>query len=91
MTNQEKGKRTERTSLNNPGSNKPMQGTVANCERLNVRSEPSMNGKIITTLLKGAPITIIDRGFGAWTKIDINSEAEAYVMSRYIEITSSGD
>lgn len=90
MTYQEKEKRTERTSLNSPGENKPIRGIVTDCERLNVRTEPSMNGKIITSLSKGAPVTIIDKGFGEWTKIDIGSKEEAYVMSKYITI-DTGD
>lgn len=91
MNNQEKEKRTEHTSLNNPGSNKPIQGMIIDCERLNVRSEPSMNGKIMCTLPKDSTVTVLDGGFGEWSKICTDSKEEAYAMSKYIKIVKRGD
>ena len=68
---------------------KAVTGTVVNCEKLNVRSAPSLNAKINLTLSKGEGVVIlelVERPDGEdFYKIG-NPEHPEYVMAKYIKL-----
>jgi murein DD-endopeptidase MepM/ murein hydrolase activator NlpD len=62
-------------------------GTVVNAERLNVRTGPSVNNEIKTTINKGTVVEIISTENG-WSLINING-VRGYVSSYYIKSNST--
>jgi hypothetical protein len=72
-----------------PETPKTVIGTVIKCEKLNVRSAPSLNAKINLTLAKGEGVVIlelVERPDGEdFYKIG-NPEHPEYVMAKYIKI-----
>ncbi len=66
---------------------KPEWGTatVAKCQNLNLRSEPSMNASIIKTIKVGTDVQV-DEEFKSneWTKVRYFGD-NGYVMSKYLE------
>lgn len=67
----------------------PIIGTVINCEKLNVRSAPSLDAKINLTLSKGEGVIILELvkipDGDDFYKIG-NPEHPDYVMAKYIKI-----
>lgn len=51
---------------------------------LNVRSEPSLDGEIVTTVNVGEKFTVLEESTG-WIKIRVDSETEGWTSSTYLE------
>lgn len=66
---------------------KPEWGTatVAKCQNLNLRSEPSMTASVIKTIKAGTDVQV-DEDFKSneWTKVRYFGD-NGYVMSKYLE------
>jgi len=58
------------------------QMIIINVSRLRVRSLPSLEGKIITSVLEGEEYSVIDEQTG-WYKINYEGNKTGWVMSRY--------
>lgn len=61
---------------------KSKYATVSGIDALNVREVP--NGKILTTILEGASVKVIDRIDDTWTKIDVLG-TKGVVVSKYLK------
>ena len=68
---------------------KSVTGVVVNCEKLNVRSAPSLNSKINLILSKGEGVVILELVKGSdgedFYKVG-NPEHPEYCMAKYIKI-----
>ena len=68
---------------------KAVTGVVVNCEKLNVRSAPSLNAKINLILSKGEGVVILELVKGSdgedFYKVG-NPEHPEYCMAKYIKI-----
>lgn len=60
---------------------KPKTGTVIGCTKLNVRKAPRVEAKILTTIDKGATVTILDE-VGDFYEIG----DKEYCMKKYISV-----
>jgi len=58
---------------------------VVNAQALNVRSGPSINTEVVTTLQRNDRVTVLERRYSQWVRIRIG-ENEGYVNNRYIDI-----
>lgn len=61
---------------------------IVNATVLNVRSSPSANSQILTTLKKGTTVTILSTSNG-WYTIRLANGQTAYVSSNYITLNTS--
>lgn len=61
----------------------PETGKVIGGLNLNVRQEPSANGKIITTIRDGARVEIIEIVNEEWYHI---ASPNGYVMKKYVQV-----
>ena len=61
----------------------PETGTVIGGLNLNVRQEPSANGKIITTIRDGARVEIVEIVNEEWYHI---ASPNGYVMKKYVQV-----
>lgn len=59
---------------------------VVNATSLNVRSAPSMDAEIITTLSNGARVEVITKTSGTWYKI-VSGSQTGYVHSDYLRVS----
>lgn len=77
------------TTQPEPEALKAVTGVVVNCEKLNVRSAPSLNANIDLTLSKGEGVVIIELVKGPdgedFYKVG-NPEHPEYCMAKYIKI-----
>lgn len=55
-----------------------------NVPRLNVRAGPSATSKIVTTLLKGHDVTILEKQ-GAWLHVEFAKGQTGYVSAQYVK------
>lgn len=62
-------------------------GHVANCEKLNIRKEPSKNADIIHTVKVGTEVTVdYAESTNSFYKIYLPSGAHGFCMREYIEV-----
>lgn len=60
-------------------------GVIANCVKLNVRSNPSTNGDVITILNVGDKISIdVDKSTKDWFKIRTVDGVKGYCMRKFV-------
>lgn len=71
-----------------PATAEPVVAVVANCSRLNVREEPSMTADILTTLVTGTELRIIEKidGEPSFYKICAACGLEGFCVCDYITI-----
>lgn len=78
-----------RTTKSDSEALKAVTGVVVNCEKLNVRSAPSLNSKINLILSKGEGVVILELVKGSdgedFYKVG-NPEHPEYCMAKYIKI-----
>lgn len=55
---------------------------------LNLREEPSMKGKIITSYKPGTEVTVMQKG-SAWSRVQVNG-TEGFMATQYLNFGSSG-
>ncbi len=67
-----------------------VEGVVANCERLNVRSRPSINGYVVCVVNCGSKLVIDMTAPTApdWYKVCAENGAEGYCMKKFIKTES---
>jgi SH3 domain protein len=63
--------------------------TVSNASWLNVRSGPSANYSIVTSIQKGTVVTAIERYSNGWIKIQLANGTLGYVNGSYLTISSA--
>lgn len=62
----------------------PVIGTVANCTKLNVRTEPGIVSDIICVIDKGTQVLVIpEESTEEWYKVDIGGQ-EGFCMKKYM-------
>ena len=64
-------------------------GTVAGCEKLNVRKAPFANGEVVCVIAKGS-IVVIDEieSTDEWYKVCAENGAEGFCMKKFINTES---
>lgn len=67
---------------------KPVIGIVSNCERLNIRKQPSIKSEVAATIEAGSEVGIaLDESTKDFYKVYyIDDGVEGYCMSKYITI-----
>ena len=61
-------------------------GKVANCNKLNLRETPGLDGKVLE-ILKAGTVLILGDTDGEWDEVLTESgEIRGYVMSKYVEL-----
>lgn len=80
----------EVTSVKETATVTTVEGVVADCERLNVRSRPSMNGYVICVVNRGSKLIIDMTAPTApdWYKVCAENGAEGYCMKKFIKTES---
>ena len=63
-----------------------LEGTIVDCEKLNIRNVPDMSGEIVTVLPKGTKLMVEQGKLGDWYKICTLHGIEGFCMSKYINI-----
>lgn len=64
----------------------PTVGMVSNCPKLNVRKNPDTSADIITTIVRGIDVEIIDRSNDKFYQIKLPDGRSGYCMKEYIKI-----
>lgn len=60
-------------------------GTVINCDKLNVREEPSLKGKPICQLNKGSELMVdLSESTDEWYKVYLESGFSGFCMKAYV-------
>ena len=68
-------------------NNTPTTGVVANCGRLNIRSEASTDAEILDTVKVGGELTITkSKSTKGWYKVKTSSGVEGFCMKDYVKI-----
>lgn len=60
-------------------------GIVTECIKLNIRKEPDLRSKIITTIPFNSKI-LIEREEGEWFYVDIGNDIKGYCMKAFVEV-----
>ena len=61
----------------------------SDCEKLNIRNKPNMNGEIICVVAKGSIVVIYEtESTDEWYKVCAENGAEGFCMRKFIEVTS---
>ena len=64
-------------------------GIVVDCEKLNIRNKPNMNGEIICVIAKGSIVVIYEtESTDEWYKVCAENGAEGFCMRKFIEVKS---
>ena len=64
-------------------------GIVVDCEKLNIRNKPNMNGEIICVVAKGSIVIIYEtESTDEWYKVCAENGAEGFCMRKFIEVKS---
>ena len=64
-------------------------GIVVDCEKLNIRNKPNMNGEIICVVAKGSIVVIYEtESTDEWYKVCAENGAEGFCMRKFIEVKS---
>ena len=83
-------KEDEPTKVEENAPVEPLFGSVTNCNKLNVRKEPSLDSDVIMELDKGAIVTLLDgKSVNGFRKISKDGRV-GYCMSFYVEETKWG-
>ena len=66
---------------------KTVNGVVANCQRLNVRKQPSLKAKVKIVVPAGTKVTIIEEDeTKEWYKVSTENGSMGFCMAKYITI-----
>ena len=66
---------------------KPLHGYVDNCNRLNVRKEPSINSKIVAVIGEGSDLEIIEvASTEEFYRIKTSDGVEGFCMKDYVTV-----
>lgn len=66
---------------------KTTTGTVAHCNKLNVRSKPAMHADVLTILDAGAVVTIdIAKSNSDWLKISTAEGVNGYCVRKFVDV-----
>lgn len=66
---------------------KPVNGVVANCQRLNVRKQPFLKAKVKVVIPAGMKVTIIEEDENKeWYKVSTENGSMGFCMAKYITI-----
>ena len=64
---------------------KPVKGTVANCERLNVRATPSKKGEVLTIINAGDKVKVdLEKSNEKWYSVRLKNGTEGFCMKEFI-------
>ena len=64
-------------------------GIVVDCEKLNIRNKPNMNGEIICVVAKGSIVVIYEtESTDEWYKVCAENGAEGFCMRKFIKVKS---
>lgn len=73
---------TQYTAVTQP---KPIYGTVANCDRLNVRKNPHRGAEVLTVIEEDDTVEItLSKSTKNWYRVKTESGIEGYSMRDYI-------
>lgn len=62
-----------------------VDGTVCNCEKLNIRIEPNKESKVLTVVSKADKLVIfIDESTEGWYKVQTEDGVEGFCMREYV-------
>ena len=62
-------------------------GTVANCEIVNFREQPSMSAKVLSVLKKGGNLTVdISRSTSDFYYVILPSGVEGWIKKEFVEV-----
>lgn len=67
-------------------ASKPKTGTVFNCQRLNVREEPSSSGKVLMVVNAGTKLTLNTFSNRTFVGITTPTGETGYVMKKYLRV-----
>lgn len=71
---------------NVPAPPPPIYGTVSGCTLLNVRENPSLNAKILSTIKKDSTVLVdLVNSTDEWYKVIVNDQ-EGFCMKQYITL-----
>lgn len=66
---------------------KPVNGVVANCQRLNVRKQPSLKAKVKVVIPAGMKVTITEEDdTKEWYKVSTENGNVGFCMAKYIAV-----
>ena len=69
-----------------PAPEKPIEGIVSGCTKLNVRAKPSMNANVIDVVDAGTSLSIIDsKSTVEWYCVDVFG-GEGYCMKKFVTL-----
>ena len=64
-------------------------GTATTTDYLNLRKGAGTSYSIVTTIAKGAKVTILEKTSSKWYKVKTSSNKTGYVSTEYLKVTSS--
>ncbi|MBQ8953517.1 MAG: SH3 domain-containing protein, partial [Clostridia bacterium] len=70
-----------------PASASAASVCTVNVSRLNVRSQPSTNSKIVTVVRQGTQLPLIENA-GGWLKVEVNGST-GYVFAEYATVSNT--
>ena len=63
----------------------PTIGIVCNCERLNVRKQPSTDSNILCVINEGDELQVVAEN-GEWVNVCTSAGIEGYCMSKFVAV-----
>ena len=87
MSNNKKESKIEKTSIIEEVSEqeKPVQGLVSGCKRLNVRKKPSINSDVVCVIDDGTEVLVIKSdSTNEWFEVVAVNGEKGYCMKKYI-------
>lgn len=66
-------------------------GATVTADALRVRSGPGTSYSIVSTVMKGASLTVLDTSNSAWTKVQTPGNLTGYVSTEYIQFRYSDE